>query len=367
MEENVTGNNTEKSTDKPGFWAVIPATVRYDPSLPMGAKILYSEISALSHQKGYCWASNAYFTTLYGAKDRTISSWISKQRDAGHIIDYNEYFPVTKKIKQRRIRLPIAITNTAKDDAPVTTTPAGPAKNCTTTPTDDPASGADFCTTKPVVVQKSAPPGGAKICGENTINSNTKAAAAEIQKPPDENSAAAAAPFPKNQEPPDPAFKAAFSSLDPSFVFDSRFYPRAAAFLAENGLPGDYVAWLREQCLLKKPASLRGMFCKLFFAQDMAELFKASFKPPPEPVFVSCPACGTHYDSREKRCPACGLENGASPQAVAFAVRLAALPPEKKTEYGERARDIAFSGRDFRETIALLAMLNREFDLPESG
>ena len=58
--------------DKPGYWAVIPATVRYDPALPPNAKLLYGEITALSNAKGYCYAQNRYFSALFGLSDRSV-------------------------------------------------------------------------------------------------------------------------------------------------------------------------------------------------------------------------------------------------------------------------------------------------------
>lgn len=57
---------------KPGYWAVLPADVRYDPQLPPMARLLYAEISALTDQAGYCYASNAYLQKVFEITDRTL-------------------------------------------------------------------------------------------------------------------------------------------------------------------------------------------------------------------------------------------------------------------------------------------------------
>jgi len=67
------------------YYAVIPANVRYCKDVCDGAKLLYGEITALSNQNGYCWATNKYFADLYGKSSDTISRWISELAGAGFI------------------------------------------------------------------------------------------------------------------------------------------------------------------------------------------------------------------------------------------------------------------------------------------
>ena len=69
----------------PGYFAIIPASVRYDKALKMGARLLYGEITALCNQSGICTARNDYFAGLYEVDDKTISRWISQLRDGGYI------------------------------------------------------------------------------------------------------------------------------------------------------------------------------------------------------------------------------------------------------------------------------------------
>ena len=70
---------------RPGYYAIIPADVRYDESIPPNAKLLYGEISALIGKDGFCYATNAYFMKLYGFSDPTISRLISQLEKAGYI------------------------------------------------------------------------------------------------------------------------------------------------------------------------------------------------------------------------------------------------------------------------------------------
>jgi len=85
------------------YYAVIPASVRYDKSLPMGARLLYGEITALSNKEGYCWASNNYFAELYETSKDTVSRWISALVKQGHVEIELIYKPSSKEIQSRRI------------------------------------------------------------------------------------------------------------------------------------------------------------------------------------------------------------------------------------------------------------------------
>lgn len=69
----------------PNYYAIIPASVRYDNELPSTAKLLYGEIASLSNLEGFCWASNTYFGKLYEISSRNVSVLISKLEERGHI------------------------------------------------------------------------------------------------------------------------------------------------------------------------------------------------------------------------------------------------------------------------------------------
>ena len=67
------------------YYAVIPANVRYDSKIPMGAKLLYGEITCLCNKEGFCWATNAYFSKLYSVSDRSIQRWLECLREKEYI------------------------------------------------------------------------------------------------------------------------------------------------------------------------------------------------------------------------------------------------------------------------------------------
>ena len=73
------------ATEKPNFYAVLPADVRYDEKIPPNAKLLYAEISALIGKEGFCYAGNAYFTEAFGFSEKTIARLIASLEDSGYV------------------------------------------------------------------------------------------------------------------------------------------------------------------------------------------------------------------------------------------------------------------------------------------
>lgn len=89
--------------EKPNYYAVIPAEVRYNESLRANEKLMYGEITALSNKTGVCTASNNYFARLYSVQPSAISKWISDLQKYDYI--EVEYIKKGKEIKQRIIKI----------------------------------------------------------------------------------------------------------------------------------------------------------------------------------------------------------------------------------------------------------------------
>lgn len=71
--------------EQPNYYAIIPATVRYDTNLKYAEKLLYGEITALANKNGYCYAQNKYFADLYHVTAVSVSRWISHLQELGYI------------------------------------------------------------------------------------------------------------------------------------------------------------------------------------------------------------------------------------------------------------------------------------------
>ena len=89
--------------EKPNYFGILPANVRYDKNLKPMEKILYTEISSLTNKDGYCYATNSYFSRLYEVHKNTVGTWINNLEKQGYIKTVLIYKKGTKEIIERRI------------------------------------------------------------------------------------------------------------------------------------------------------------------------------------------------------------------------------------------------------------------------
>ena len=91
--------------EKPNYYAIIPAEVRYSKALIPNAKLLYAEITALCNMNGKCTASTEYFCRLYEVSRVSIQKWLKNLEDNNHIRRVNIYKQGSKQIDTRVITL----------------------------------------------------------------------------------------------------------------------------------------------------------------------------------------------------------------------------------------------------------------------
>lgn len=92
--------------ERPNYYAVLPAEIRYDTELSDKAKLLYAEITSLTYKTGECWASNKYFSELYNISPISVSRLIKLLTDNGYLERKIIYKNGTKEI-ENRVLIPI--------------------------------------------------------------------------------------------------------------------------------------------------------------------------------------------------------------------------------------------------------------------
>ena len=115
--------------DKPSYFAILTADVRYDKTLKPLARLLYAEITALCNKEGYCWSSNQYFADLYEVDPKTVSGWIGQLKTKGYITVQLEYKEGTKQVLKRYIRINEGGMDKIMDTLPI--------KKCIPSPQND--------------------------------------------------------------------------------------------------------------------------------------------------------------------------------------------------------------------------------------
>ena len=115
---------------KAGFYAVIPADVRYDEQIPPNAKLLYGEISALSNAQGCCTAGDDWFFANYGFSDRTVRRLLAALEEAGYIRTEVLRDPDTGQVTGREIYLGAAYAAIIASDLKAEKSAQATGQNC---------------------------------------------------------------------------------------------------------------------------------------------------------------------------------------------------------------------------------------------
>lgn len=102
-------------SEKPNYYSILTANVRYDNRLSDSEKLLFSEITSLTQAIGECWASNDYFAKLYNVSQSTISRRVSKLRKLGYITVDLVYKDGSKTIDKRVVRIAHTYTQNCVD------------------------------------------------------------------------------------------------------------------------------------------------------------------------------------------------------------------------------------------------------------
>jgi biotin operon repressor len=395
----------DKKKENPSFFSIIPGIVRYDKSLNPYARLLYSELTALTKKEGYAWASNKYLADLYQVERSSISHWIKQLQDAGYIRIELIYDRAHRYIEERRIYLTgLGFEKPAEEHgAEPEPQESGEIVSEETEPFCDGMNNyAENC---------SLPQGGGYVCNQRVVTNITggsyKAPRRSLQAintssssdPPEtgnqlsgeeegfekaDNNAESRIPENPTEEGgpqadplPDvspgnafdiPSLKRLLKELNPSFVFSGPFYQKALDFLASSGLDSGYASWLYEFCVKQNPNSIANYFYKVFFDARCAELYFQESRPPPANVF-QCPACSTEHGSGLTACPACGLgfSSRKDQKEIYKRKRLFEMPPDTKAAYDEEFGNMyeAVKNLNFREKNMRLDSLDRKYGLAE--
>lgn len=110
-------NPDNEQFERPSYYSIIPATVRYDKRLKFAERLMFSEITALSNKYGYCTASNGYFAALYEVDKTTISRWINHLKSLGYL--RTEMLKKGRAIASRRIYLNMDPTVAVSHNTPI--------------------------------------------------------------------------------------------------------------------------------------------------------------------------------------------------------------------------------------------------------
>ncbi|PNW27234.1 helix-turn-helix domain-containing protein [Formosa algae] len=95
--------NKSENKKVTSYYTILNSTVRYDKKLSSNAKLLYAEISSLTNELDFCYATNSYFAKRYNVSKQSINNWLKNLEENGYI-ERHIYRPEgSKEIKNRYI------------------------------------------------------------------------------------------------------------------------------------------------------------------------------------------------------------------------------------------------------------------------
>ena len=116
--------------ERPWYYAILTAPIRYAEDLTELQKLLYAEITALADKNGFCFASNSYFAKLYKKTPKWISSTISDMNKKWYldVVQNREEWNLRKifiwelKKLKKQVQVPIPLEQDSipeKKDTPI--------------------------------------------------------------------------------------------------------------------------------------------------------------------------------------------------------------------------------------------------------
>ena len=392
------------SKENPNYFAVIPATVLYSKTLSAPAKLLYAEISALTNEKGFCWASNEYFAKNHDVAARSIQNWLSELKNGGFIEINYEYSTNTKEIKTRKIKLAEA-GHLAKPEqspaAPFPKPPAEPQAAAVPPAPDAPAPDATPAAVSEAPTAVTAAPSGElppdaeegvknssppheeifttpmknssppheKIFMENNINSNNKFNTPPTPPPepppapPQAGEPAAAGEAELSFQKKSQEIKNTFANLDRCLIFDHSFYPRAVKYMAKHNLDSAFLSWLFAYSQKYADKSIAGFYYKVFFDDRIRELFLSSRPARQAASPITCPVCGAQASADAQSCRVCdfAFSGRGNDEIIREARAIWLLPPDQKAAYNHELNELTSNTHPdlFSRFNAILALRKR--------
>jgi len=100
-----TMENENENENEQNYYAVIPSYILNAKDITSDEKLLYALISSLANEKGYCYASNAYFAKRFGKSESSIKRWLSSLVLKNYVLSKVNYKLGSKQVESRHLNI----------------------------------------------------------------------------------------------------------------------------------------------------------------------------------------------------------------------------------------------------------------------